>query len=115
MAKADYAVRETDPFDDRSALALPMREASPYVNRIRLLWQKMREPVIERFPKAPGLPRNAVQEIHPEQAGIGRWTRIPKRNDQGRHHAIKAARIPSRDLRPGTGRLGGGKGGPRSD
>jgi Fic family protein len=28
------------------------------VNRIRLLWQKMREPVITRFPKAPGLPRN---------------------------------------------------------
>ena len=58
MAAADYAVRETDPFDDRPALALPTREASPYVNRIRLLWQKMREPVIERFPKAPGLPRN---------------------------------------------------------
>jgi fido (protein-threonine AMPylation protein) len=58
MAVADYSVRETDPFDDRPALALPTREASPYVNRIRLLWQKMREPVIERFPKAPGLPRN---------------------------------------------------------
>jgi len=35
-----------------------VREASPYVNRIRLLWQKMRETVIARFPKAPGLPRN---------------------------------------------------------
>src|SRR5215469_5844680 len=58
MASADYSVRETDPFDNRPALVLPTREASPYVNRIRLLWQKMREPVIERFPKAPGLPRN---------------------------------------------------------
>jgi fido (protein-threonine AMPylation protein) len=58
MGRADYSVRETDPFDDRPALVLPTREASPYVNRIRLLWQKMREPVIERFPKAPGLPRN---------------------------------------------------------
>lgn len=58
MARADYSVRETDPFDDRPALVLPTREASPYVNRIRLLWQKMREPIIERFPKAPGLPRN---------------------------------------------------------
>jgi Fic family protein len=28
------------------------------VNRIRLLWQKMREPVIDRFPAAPGLPRS---------------------------------------------------------
>ena len=39
-------------------LVFAAREMSPYVNRIRLLWQKMREPVIERFPKAPGLPRN---------------------------------------------------------
>ena len=60
MSAAGYIVRETDPFDDRPAMALPIRETSPYVNRIRLLWQKMRGPVIERFPKAPGLPRNAV-------------------------------------------------------
>jgi fido (protein-threonine AMPylation protein) len=59
MAAADHDVRETDPFDDRPTLALPARETSPYVNRIRLLWDKMREPVIERFPKAPGVPRNA--------------------------------------------------------
>lgn len=58
MSAAGYTVRETDPFNDRPALALPAREASPYVNRIRLLWQKMREPVMTRFPKAPGLPRN---------------------------------------------------------
>jgi len=58
MLAAGYSVRETDPFDERPALVLPSRETSPYVNRIRLLWQKMREPVIERFPKAPGLPRN---------------------------------------------------------
>jgi fido (protein-threonine AMPylation protein) len=59
MAAADYTVRETDPFADRPALALPSRQTSPYVNRIRLLWQKMREPVTATFPKAPGLPRNA--------------------------------------------------------
>jgi fido (protein-threonine AMPylation protein) len=58
MSAAGYTVRETDPFDDRPYLALPSLETSPYVNRIRLLWQKMREPVIERFPKAPGVPRN---------------------------------------------------------
>jgi hypothetical protein len=58
MAAAGYAVRETDPFDDRPALALLTRETSPYVNRIKLLWLKMGEPVIKRFPKAPGLPRN---------------------------------------------------------
>lgn len=59
MSAAGYTVRETDPFNDRPALILPTRKTSPYVNRIRLLWEKMREPVIERFPKAPGLPRKA--------------------------------------------------------
>src|SRR2546425_3637945 len=58
MAAAGYTVRAADPFNDRPSLVLPMGEASPYVNRIRLLWQKMREPIIERFPKAAGLPRN---------------------------------------------------------
>jgi hypothetical protein len=58
MSAAGYAVRENDPFTDKPPLALPARETSPYVNRIGLLWQKMREPVIDRFPKAPGLPRN---------------------------------------------------------
>jgi hypothetical protein len=58
MSAAGYDVRENDPFTDKPSLALPARETSPYVNRIRLLWQKMREAVIGRFPKAPGLPRN---------------------------------------------------------
>src|SRR5207253_4185390 len=50
--------RESDPFADKPTLVIGPREASPYVNRIRLLWQKMREPVIDRFPKAPGVPRD---------------------------------------------------------
>jgi Fic family protein len=39
-------------------MALSFRESSPYVNRIRILWRKMRDPVIESFPEAPGLPRH---------------------------------------------------------
>lgn len=58
MSAAGYDVREHDPFTDKPSLALPARETSPYVNRIRLLWQKMRESVIGRFPNAPGLPRS---------------------------------------------------------
>jgi hypothetical protein len=58
MSAAGYAVRENDPFTDKPSLFIQARETSPYVNRIRLLWQKMRGPVIDRFPKAPGLPRN---------------------------------------------------------
>jgi fido (protein-threonine AMPylation protein) len=70
MAAAGYNVRETNPFGDGPPVALPVRERSPYVNRIRLMWQAMRGPVIERFPKAPGLPRNAraymkrVEEVY---------------------------------------------------
>ena len=58
MSAAGYDVRENDPFTDKPPLVIPARETSPYVNRIRLLWQKMREPVIDRFPKAPGPPRS---------------------------------------------------------
>ena len=58
MSSAGYDVRENDPFTDKASLIIPARETSPYVNRIRLLWQKMREPVIDRFPRAPGRPRN---------------------------------------------------------
>jgi hypothetical protein len=58
MSAAGYDMRESDPFTDKLSLVIPARETSPYVNRIRLLWQKMREAVIGRFPKAPGLPRN---------------------------------------------------------
>jgi hypothetical protein len=56
MSAAGYDVRENDPFADKLNWVIPAREMSPYVNRIRLLWQKMRQPVIKRFPKPPGLP-----------------------------------------------------------
>src|SRR6202046_136299 len=58
MSSAGYDVRENDPFTDKPAGVIRARETSPYVNRIRLLCQKMRQPVIDRFPKAPGRPRN---------------------------------------------------------
>src|SRR5450755_2191901 len=63
MTAAGYAVRENDPFTDKPSLVIGARETSPYVNRIRLLWQKMREPIIERFPKAPGTPRNIASYL----------------------------------------------------
>ena len=58
MTAAGYAMRENDPFNEKPVTTLTPRETSPYVNRIRLLWQKLRGPVIEAFPHAPGLPRN---------------------------------------------------------
>jgi hypothetical protein len=41
MRSAGYDVRETDPFAAKPDLALPLREPSPYVNRVRLMWQKI--------------------------------------------------------------------------
>ncbi|MCK4864753.1 MAG: Fic family protein [Gammaproteobacteria bacterium] len=58
MRAAGYEVRENDPFDTQIPVALAAREQSPYVNRIRLMWQAMRGEIIERFPPAPGLPKD---------------------------------------------------------
>ena len=54
MTAAGYAVRENDPFTDKPSLVIGARETSPYTNRLRLLWQKMREPVIETLPESVG-------------------------------------------------------------
>ena len=54
MKAAGYAVRENDPFDDVPAIPISPREASPYVNRVRLMWEEMRGTVIEQFPPSPG-------------------------------------------------------------
>jgi hypothetical protein len=59
MEKAGYTVRETDPFADAPRAILRTREPSPYVNRMRLMWQAMREPILSVLPAAPGLPRDA--------------------------------------------------------
>ena len=56
MGAAGYTIRETDPFEDKPTIPLALREVSPYVNRIRLLWEAMRQPVLDVFPSPPGLP-----------------------------------------------------------
>ena len=58
MRTAGYTVRENNPFAEQSLVAVSVRERSPYINRIRLMWQAMREPVIGVFPSAPGLPKD---------------------------------------------------------
>jgi len=63
MRAAGYDIREKDPFETQIPVALTARERSPYVNRIRIMWQEMRKPIIERFPAAPGLPKNVDQYL----------------------------------------------------
>lgn len=58
MRAAGYDIRESDPFETQSPVVLSTRAQSPYVNRIHLMWQEMREPIIERFPESPGLPKD---------------------------------------------------------
>lgn len=58
MKAADYKVRENDPFDTPSPIRFAKREPSPYVGRINLMWQNMREIVLEECPQAPGIPRD---------------------------------------------------------
>lgn len=58
MKSADYDVRESDPFKEPTPIKFDLRERSPYVNRIRLLWHNMRKDVLNVFPKAPGIPKN---------------------------------------------------------
>jgi hypothetical protein len=56
MRAAGYDVRENDPFETGIPIILSSRETSPHVNRIHLMWQQMRIPIIENFPPSPGRP-----------------------------------------------------------
>jgi hypothetical protein len=56
MKSAGYELREADPFNDKLPTILSTREVSPYVNRIKLMWQNMRQTVIDIFPMSSGLP-----------------------------------------------------------
>jgi len=53
MQAADYKVHEVDPFTALSPFQLTERVQSPYVSRIRLMWEAMRETVIANFPQQP--------------------------------------------------------------
>ena len=76
MDAAGYSVRESDPFESKPAVTLmtPTRETSPHVNRLRLMWQDMRQPVLDAFPSPPGIPDDpnaylkAVDEVYASDA-----------------------------------------------
>lgn len=60
MEAAGYTISESDPFEDRSLIAFGARETSPYVNRMRMDWARMRDDVRRIFPEAPGRRVNAA-------------------------------------------------------
>ncbi len=63
MKSVGYDVREQDPFLSPSPITFTSREISPYVSRIRLMWETMRENIINIFPPAPGLPANKKEYL----------------------------------------------------
>ena len=56
MRSAGYVVNESNPFQDAVALPPLVFHDRPCVNRIRLMWQTMRETVLQAFPPPPGVP-----------------------------------------------------------
>jgi Fic/DOC family len=58
MRSAGYWPREVNPFAERISIPGTGREVSPYVHRIKMMWYAMREVIKDRFPKAPGIPKN---------------------------------------------------------
>lgn len=53
MTAAGYTINEADPFAEPSPIAFGLRETSPYVNRVRMDWQRMREDVRTHFIPPP--------------------------------------------------------------
>jgi hypothetical protein len=63
MKSAGYATRESNPFETARVFGAPAAVA-PIVKRIRMLWASTRPAVIQAFPKAPGLPKDADTYLH---------------------------------------------------
>lgn len=58
MRAADIDVRETDPFDRQQNVYAITATVPPIVQRLHALWSTHRDTVINRFPQAPGLPKD---------------------------------------------------------
>lgn len=58
MRAALHDVRETDPFEDVLPVVGAGRPPSPHVNRIRIMWAKMREDIQGRLPPPRPLPKD---------------------------------------------------------
>jgi hypothetical protein len=74
MKSESFDCREEDPFVNGSPILFRNSENSAYANRIRLIWQEMREPVLKSFPASPSeRPRSSdylkqIQELYTTDA-----------------------------------------------
>jgi Fic/DOC family len=58
MRSAGHTVNEADPFEEQSTILFGNRELSPYVNRLRMMWDAFKVPIQEHFLPAPGKPED---------------------------------------------------------
>jgi hypothetical protein len=63
MRSAGYTINESDPFTDKPKVVFGVRETSPYVNRLRMQWESMREQVLENFPTPPGMTTDSASYL----------------------------------------------------
>jgi hypothetical protein len=64
LRTAGYTVLETNPFTTPTTQFAGARVNSPYVLRMRLMWERMRAAVIQAFPPEPGLPADIEAYMH---------------------------------------------------
>lgn len=60
---AGHQIRETNPFTIHLGLPELIRNEAPFANRIRLMWQEMRDQVLDEFPAAPGLDEISTKQL----------------------------------------------------
>ncbi len=58
MRVAGFTIYEKDPFLDLQSIIILPKEIPPYVNRLRMAWERMRDPIIKHFPAPSGINRN---------------------------------------------------------
>ncbi len=95
MRGVGYDVRALDPFNDHLNLSFSSKDASPYANRIKIMWSDFRKVILEKFPAAPGMPKNidkfisSVKEIYVTDAyhslSIERYQVTPELIDRVRN------------------------------
>lgn len=55
MKSVGFDCREESPFEALTPISFGKSEKSPYANRLRLMWEAMREPILKLFPAPPGI------------------------------------------------------------
>ena len=100
MQGVGYDVRELDPFNDHLNISFSSKDVSPYANRIKIMWSNFRKVIIDKFPAAPGVPKNidkfisSVKEIYVTDAyhslSIERYQVTPELIDRVRNGSWNA-------------------------